>query len=191
MGGDDAELIRRWQDGDEPAFEALVRRWQDPIGRFLARLAGPDDAADLTQEVFLRMHEVFLRARGGYRENGEFRGWLYRVALNAARDASRRERRRPAASSHEPPEVPDPALSADDELRRQERERAVRQALADLPIDQRAVLVLRHYENLSFEAMSVLLKAPASTLKSRFAAALAQLRARLKQAGWLPEDFCT
>src|SRR5262249_58999366 len=55
MGCDDAELIARWRRGDRTAFEALVRRWQQPIGRFLFRLTGrADTAGDLCQEVFLR-----------------------------------------------------------------------------------------------------------------------------------------
>lgn len=186
MGGEDAELIRRWQDGDEPAFEAVVRRWQPCIARFLARLAGADAASDLTQEVFLRVHQ----ARGTYRENGEFRPWLYRIALNAARDDARRERRRPPrATGDAANERTDASPAGDEPLRRSERHDAVRQALDGLPHDLREVLVLRHYEQLNFESMSRLLNVPASTLKSRFAAALEQLRVRLKQAGWLAEDF--
>src|SRR5687767_1627656 len=90
MGRDDAELVERWRRGERAAFEALVRRWQQPIGRFLFRLTGrAETAGDLCQEVFLRAWHAGPR----YREAGAFSAWLYRIALNAARDAARRGRR--------------------------------------------------------------------------------------------------
>src|SRR5437899_1721127 len=89
MGSEDAELVRRWQDGEASAFEALVRRWQQPIGRFVARLSGSNDRAqDLCQEVFLRLFQAGPR----YRERGAFSTWLYQIALNVTRDAARRRR---------------------------------------------------------------------------------------------------
>src|SRR5207245_5028377 len=87
MGGDDADLMKRWQRGESAAFEALVRRWQDPLARFVARLLGPGEGVqDLCQEIFLRFYQAGPR----YRENGAFAPWLYRIALNIVRDASRR-----------------------------------------------------------------------------------------------------
>src|SRR5206468_10224374 len=79
--------------GDAAAFAALVERWQQPVARFLARLVGPDRTADLCQEVFLRV----LRAAPRYRERGQFSTWLFRIALNVARDAGRRLRHAPSA----------------------------------------------------------------------------------------------
>src|SRR5262245_59118968 len=94
MSQHDADLVRRWQHGDAAAFEALVRRWQQPVGRFLARLADREELVqDLCQEVFLRVY----RAGPRYRETGTFSTWLYQIALNVARDAARRRQRR-----HEP-----------------------------------------------------------------------------------------
>ncbi len=91
---DDADLMRRWQQGDAGAFVDLTRRWQQPMARFLSRLVGqPDQVADLCQEVFLRFYLKGPR----YRENGTFSTWLYQIALNAARDAGRRARRTPRA----------------------------------------------------------------------------------------------
>src|SRR5438132_9166499 len=88
----DAELMRRWQQGEAAAFEALVRRWEHPLGRFLSRLVvRPELVQDLCQEVFLRVYQ----AGPGYRETGAFSTWVYRIALNAARDAGRRRRHAP------------------------------------------------------------------------------------------------
>jgi RNA polymerase sigma-70 factor (ECF subfamily) len=183
MGRDDPDLIRRWQRGDEDAFADLVRRWQAPVGRFLARLAGRADLVpDLCQEVFLR---VYL-ARARYREAGAFSTWLYRIALNVGRDALRRHRRDPQPLSETDPPA---ALGlAEAHCEQQELARAVAGALAELPGPLREVLVLRHYEGLSFEEIARLLGAPASTLKSRFAAALGRLRVRLQQLGWSHEE---
>jgi RNA polymerase sigma-70 factor (ECF subfamily) len=181
MEPSDADLIRLWQTGDLRAFEDLVRRWQAPIGRLLARLAGARAAADLCQEVFLRVYQAGPR----YRENGAFRTWLYRIALNAARDNGRRRQHEPAPlAGHEPLDHVAPAEA----LCRREEIELVSSALAELPEALREVLVLRHHESLSFEEIARLTGTPASTLKSRFAVALARLRSRLEQMGYCPED---
>ena len=180
MGRTDAELMRRWRHGDAAAFAALVERWQQPVARFLTRLLGrPDRTADLCQEVFLRV----LQAAPRYRESGQFAPWLFRIALNVARDAGRRLR-------HAPARLPDLAGAAPTDVlcERRELARVVACAVAELPPPLREVLALRHDQGLSFEAMARLLDTPASTLKSRFAAALHRLRDRLHELGWSFEE---
>src|SRR5205823_6012468 len=130
--------------------------------------------------VFLR---VYL-AGPHYREQGAFATWLYRIALNLARDAARRRPPRPLFD-HQPA---DGAAAAESVCERRELADAVASALDELPPPLREVLVLRHYEGMNFEAMSRLLGQPASTLKSRFAAALGRLRVRLKHLGWAHEE---
>ena len=181
---DDATLIRRWQRGDAAALAALVERWQTPVARFLARLAGRDRAADLCQETFLRL----IRSPHGYREQGTFSTWLFQVALNVARDAGRRWA--PTAAVSPRPESARGALSdpPDALLERDELARAVADAVRNLPAGLREVLALRHDAGLNFEAMARLTGTPASTLKSRFAAALTRLRDQLAQVGYLAEE---
>jgi RNA polymerase sigma-70 factor, ECF subfamily len=182
MASQDAELIERWQNGDPAAFELLVRRWQQPMGRFLRRLTGEGDLTpDLCQEVFLRAY----RAGPRYRQNGAFSTWLYRIAINVARDAARRKR---PQTSLRGAEVTDSSPSAEAACERLELKELVVQALAELPEELRLVLVLRHYEQMSFEDIARLTGSPASTLKSRFAAALNRLRVRLEQLGWGPQE---
>jgi RNA polymerase sigma-70 factor (ECF subfamily) len=183
MDQHDADMMRRWQEGDAGAFEELVRRWQQPVGRLVSRLAGnPDQAADLCQEVFVRL---YMKA-AGYRESGAFSSWLYQIALNVTRDAARRSRRAPLPlEEHDPPAA---AASGEAACEYQELTRLVQEALADLPAPLREVLVLRHYQDMNFEQMARLLNTAASTLKSRFAVALTRLRGRLKQLGWSPEE---
>ena len=182
MGHDDAEPTRRWQQGDPTAFADLVRCWQQPVARFLARLVGRTELIqDLCQEVFLRVH----LARDRYRETGAFGTWLYRIALNVARDAARRRPQPQPLADREPVSTAPPA---EDRCERRELAQLLAQAVAELPPPLREVLVLRHYEEMSFEQMARVLAVPATTLKSRFAVALNRLRTRLQQLGWGPEE---
>ena len=160
--------MRRWSAGDRSAFEEIVRAWERPVGRFLVRLTrNPDLAGDLTQEVFLR---VYLKG-ARYTHGGTFKTWLYQIALNLARDAARKHARRPHQTllHAEPSAHDEPAFDT-----RQQAE-VVNAALAELPDPLREVVILRHYEDLSFEAMARLLGVPATTLKSRFAVAMKKL----------------
>mgnify|MGYP002623200455 FL=1 len=173
MAAKDADLMHRWTTGDDLAFEQLVTQWQPAVTRLLGRLVGHSEtAADLSQEVFLRVYQ----ARNRYAENGAFSSWLYKIALNVARDHSRR---RLTVSL---PEQDSLAAGSDPAWDSMNRETAVmlREALADLPAQQREVLVLRHSENMNFEQISRLLDVPASTLKSRFSTALRRLRVTLR-----------
>jgi RNA polymerase sigma-70 factor (ECF subfamily) len=183
MGNQDAEWVERWQRGDAAAFEALVRRWQQPMARFLYRFTGQTELIpDLCQEVFLRLYH----ARDRYRETGSFATWLYRIALNVARDAARRRRHDPAPlADHDPP---DRGAAAESVCRRRELREVVARAVASLPEPLRLVLVLHHDEGLCFEEIARLTATPASTVKSRFAAALARLRAALEPLGYGPKE---
>jgi RNA polymerase sigma-70 factor (ECF subfamily) len=177
MGHADDELMRRWRRGDAAAFAAIVDRWQQPVARFLTRIVGrPDRVPDLCQEVFLRV----LRAAPRYRESGKFSTWLFQIALNVARDAARRGRNEPG---------PLPEIGAEDDgCEQRELSHVVACAVAELPPQQREVLALRHDQGMSFEEMARVLNTPASTLKSRFAAALHRLRTRLHELGWSFEE---
>lgn len=172
----DADLMRRWQEGDLRAFEDLVRRWQAPVARLVGRLTQAESAGDLCQEVFLRV----FRAGPRYRESGTFAAWIRRIAMSVARDAGRRQRPRGISPCADEPLD---AFAPADALCRRETVEQVQQALEELPETLREVLVLRHYEGLNFEEIARLTSTPASTLKSRFAAALQRLRIRLGALG--------
>jgi RNA polymerase sigma-70 factor (ECF subfamily) len=174
MDVNDADLIGQWQQGEAEAFTVLVRRWQQPVARFLTHLVGrAEQVPDLCQEVFLRLYHALPR----YREAGTFSTWLYRIALNVARDAGRRRRREPVPLGNGEPAAH--ALSPAAACERRELARLVAREVAELPEPLRLVLVLRHYEQMPFEEIARLTGTPASTLKSRFTAALARLRNRL------------
>ena len=174
MDPSDADVIERWRAGDPAAFALLVRRWQRRMARFLVHITNRSDvAADLCQEVFLRVYQAGPR----YRECGQFSAWLSRIALNVARDFTRRRL---------PHTLPLPScnsatygLAPDAICEQRETSKLVAEAVAELPEALRLVLVLRHYEEMSFEEIARLTATPSSTLKSRFTAALNQLRTRL------------
>lgn len=169
------EPDREWRNGDATAFAALVRRWQQPVARLLFHLVGRDEmVADLCQEVFLRVYAH----RSRYRETGTFAGWLYRIALNVARDANRRRRKEPLDLGDV--ETPAGGPSPEAICEQAESDRLIARTVAELPEPLRVVLVLRHYEEMSFEQIARLLGEPASTVKSRFSAALLRLRQRLR-----------
>src|SRR5262245_28005364 len=180
MSREDPDHMRRWLAGDPAAFADLVARWQQPVARFVARLAGAARAADLCQEVFLRVLQAWPR----YRETGHFSTWLFRIAVNVARDAGRRSRTTPVPLPADDP--PGLDTTADALCERRELARAVAVAVAELPPPLREVLALRHDEGMSFEEMARVLGAPASTLKSRFAVALTRMRRRPGELGPSP-----
>jgi RNA polymerase sigma-70 factor (ECF subfamily) len=164
-----------WRNGSAAAFEVLVRRWQQPVARLLFHLVGRAELVpDLCQEVFLRVYEH----RGRYRETGAFAHWLYRIARNVARDANRRRHKEPLALGSVEPASAGP--SPETACEQAERGLLIARTIAELPEPLRLVLVLRHYEEMSFEQIALLLGEPASTVKSRFGAALRWLRQRLQ-----------
>jgi RNA polymerase sigma-70 factor (ECF subfamily) len=164
-----------WQSGSPAAFEMLVSRWQQPVTRFLFHLVGSEElVSDLCQEVFLRVYEN----RSRYRESGTFAAWLYRIALNVARDFLRRRRHEPCRLDDVEPPATGPSPEAACE--QAERGRLIARTIAALPEPLRVTLVLRHYEEMSFEQIARMLGEPASTIKSRFSAALQRLRERLR-----------
>jgi RNA polymerase sigma-70 factor (ECF subfamily) len=138
-------------------------------------------AEDLTQETFLR---VFARRKEyqAYQASGKFSTWLWRIALNLCYDELRRRKRREKTIFHEEGGEPLADLEAfaamdaapDRSLAERERSGMVQRALDELPEIYRAVLVLRHYEDLKFREIAEVLGVPEGTVKSRMAEALTQ-----------------
>jgi RNA polymerase sigma-70 factor (ECF subfamily) len=181
----DHELMHRSRLGDPTAFDELVRRWENPIGRVVARLLGTgSEVEDVCQEVFLRV----LRAKDRYQESGAFSTWLYRIALNLARDTLRRRKRwswLPLADQ----ELKSPAPPAAHDFDRRELGRQVELALAALPEPLREVLVLKHFGQLTLAEIALVAGLPTSTIKSRVQTALERLRSELARRGIDEQDL--
>lgn len=167
-------LIQRASQGDEQAFTQLVERYQNQVYRQALRMLNhPEDAADVTQEVFLKA----WRNLPAFRRDSSLSTWLYRLTDHAAIDLLRRERKRQGDASLDDAaqelaaQIPCPAPTPEQAAERQELRRAVTQGLAQLPLEQRRVLVLRELQGLSYEEMAGLLSLPLGTVKSRVARA--------------------
>ncbi len=163
MAGDEA-LVDRAAAGELDAFEVLVRRYRPLVLRVAARIVGPSDADDVTQDAFLRAFHRLPQFRG----DSPFRAWLLRIAHNAALDALSRKR----APAHEPTDEDDfveqPARRTPaEELEISERRRRLALKLAQVPPAHRTVLVLRDLEGLSYEEIAQITDSPLGSVKGR------------------------
>ena len=172
---DEQTWITRAQHGDRQAFGELVRWHREGVVNVVYRMSGDANLAeDAAQEAFLRAWQNL----GRYNPRFAFRSWVYRIALNAAIDALRRER--PAADlAAEPRASGDPGPEA--WLEHKQQAEQVRQAVLGLSPASRAVLVLREYEGLSYAEIADALEIPLGTVMSRLNYARGQLRRALSR----------
>lgn len=169
----EATLIDNARSGDRHAYGELVRRHHDGVIRVVYRMCGdPALAEDAAQEAFLR---AWLNL-SGFKPGTSLRSWLYRIAVNAALDALRRDKRTVEAEIGEL-DLPDPGQGPEAAYLQKERETAVRTAILSLPEASRSVLVLREYGDLSYREIAASLGIPLGTVMSR----LNYARLRLKE----------
>jgi len=183
----DLVLVRRTLRGDLGAFEALVERHRDVVFRVAARIAGRNDAEDVSQDAFLR---AFHRLRR-FRADASFRAWLLQITHNAAVDHLARRRIEPV---EEPDRERDPerevARLPAERLESRERIARLESKLRGLSPDRRAVLVLRDVEGLSYEEIAAITNAPLGTVKVRLFRARRELIEMLRRNAYdweLPE----
>jgi RNA polymerase sigma-70 factor (ECF subfamily) len=170
--GDEA-LVERVAEGSSAAFETLFERYRDRVFQFvLWQLdAGRDAAEDLTQEIFFQVY----RSASTFRHRSSFRTWLYSLARNVCRHHERKHRRE---SGEAVPDLAGDGSDALDRLTAAEDRARVRQAVAALPREQRSALLLRDWEELSYQEIAVVLDIPLGTVRSR----LHNARSALAQA---------
>ena len=169
----DDVLIRRCRDGDRTAFVTLVRRYRGPIYNCAYRVLGrEEDASDVTQGVFLKV----IQRLDQYDANYKFFSWIYRMALNDALNLLRdRGRETPMEEGMDRPadERANPEVQANE---KQEAHR-IQQALMGMKVSDRAVLVLRHFSDCTYEEIADIMELDVKTVKSR----LYEARQRLRQ----------
>lgn len=189
---DDEALVRRFHDGDGAALGPLIEKYQDRVFRTCLRLCGnPDDAADLTQDVFVRVFETLK----GFAGRSGFYTWLFRIAVNMSISHRRKAHTRRTTSLDAPRAGPDgspgdsaaqslAAASAPPDRASADRERcnAVSAALADLDDEHRTILVLRDVEDFDYGEVAEILEVPVGTVKSRLHRARMALKAKLESA---------
>lgn len=186
MAVSDEDLVARSIDGDVDSFNQLVRRWERPIYALAYRTIGrEEDARDIAQDTFLRA----FRALPGFKGQAKFSSWLYRIALNLCRDWMRRQRRTPLVAAPEGVDLVElaaeqgPVESIEELVARQEMSRAVAEAMAALPEEQRTAIILKEYHGLTFQEIADLQNCPLSTVKTRLYQGLTVLRRQLDAAG--------
>jgi RNA polymerase sigma-70 factor (ECF subfamily) len=190
-GGAQAQFLERLRSGDAVTFNRLVEERHGDIYALLYRLTeDPEEARDLTQETFLQA----FRNIAGFRGEADLRTWLYRIAVNQARNRWRwwKRRRRDKTVSLDAPTsdenstplsaglANDRAADPEEQALARERERALLAALATLSRPYREVIVLRDIEGLSYEEVAQALDMNIGTVKSRLSRGRDELRRRLE-----------
>ena len=168
----DLELVRRVQKGERGAFDLLVLRYQHKVVKLVARLLrDPTEAEDVAQEAFVKAY----RAIASFRGDSAFYTWLYRIAVNTARNTMASRQRRPldyeadlseseqsvVESRMRHIDTPEAAALTD------EIHQTVNGAIAALPEDLRTAIVLREIEGLSYEEIAEAMDCPVGTVRSR------------------------
>ena len=175
---EDSALMLRYQDGDVAAFEALYRRHNDALYRYLLRLCRHRATAE---DVFQESWGKIIKARGSYRPTAKFTTFLYRVAHNCFIDYLRRNRRHAQTANVEPDSQPDAGESPDMLAERSLARRRLDKALQTLPDEQRDVFLLHEEAGLNLEQIASVTGSNRETVKSRLRYAVKKLRAAIDE----------
>ncbi len=182
----DAELVARVQRGDKQAFDLLVLKYQRKIMRLLSRMIRePSEIEDVAQEAFIKAYRALPQFRG----ESAFYTWLYRIAINTARNWLAQNNRRPSTPSAQENEDGE-TFDATDNLTdssNPESEMASRQiadtvnkAINDLPEDLRNAIVMREIDGMSYEDIAESMSCPIGTVRSRIFRAREAIATRLR-----------
>ena len=172
----EAELVKDAQHGDRNAFSELVRIHARGVFNVVYRMCGNElIAEDAAQETFIRAWQNL----SSYRPQTPLRNWLYRIAFNAGMDMLRKEKRI-LPNSIEDMQLTDGQPGLESLVSQQERTQLVQKAILSLPDASRAVLILREYEELSYQDISATLDIPIGTVMSRLNYARKLLKDKLE-----------
>lgn len=181
----DQDLVKRVQQGERGAFDVLVRKYQHKILKLVSRyIHDPYEAMDVTQEAFLKTYRALPKFRG----DSAFYTWLYRIAINTAKNYLIAQGRRPLET-----DIDSQVLEQNGGLGhlrdvdtpehlmlRDEIERTIYQAIEDLPEDLRTAVTLREMEGMSYEEIAQTMSCPVGTVRSRIFRAREAIDKRLK-----------
>jgi RNA polymerase sigma-70 factor (ECF subfamily) len=169
----DQQLVVRVQKGDKAAFDLLVRKYQHRIAKLVSRyVSDRAEVDDVTQEAFIKAY----RAIKGFRGDSAFYTWLYRIAINTAKNYLVALGRRPLSTDMEAEEAESSAAvnlnlrdvaTPERHLLADEIARTVERSLAALPEDLRTAITLREIEGLSYEEIADVMDCPIGTVRSR------------------------
>ncbi len=181
----DLRTIRRCKRGEEAAFAEILGRYRTPIYNLCYRMTrNQEDAVDLGQEVFIKVFNLLDR----FDENYAFSSWLFRIATNHCIDFLRRKRMRfqsiesstGADGEEYELQLPDQGPAPDTVLQRKEALDRLEEVIADLPPHYKAITLLRHDQQLSYEEIAEVLDLPLGTVKARIHRARNMIQQMLK-----------
>ena len=169
----DQQLVERVKRGDKRAFDLLTLKYQHRIAQLVARTIGNrHEVLDITQEAFIKAY----RALPGFRGDSQFYTWLYRIAVNTAKNYLAARSRRPFQVDGEADGSnflesgrgsPSDIASPETQLTRDELAQTINRALDDLPEELRAAVTLRELQYLSYEEIAEVMDCPVGTVRSR------------------------
>jgi RNA polymerase sigma-70 factor, ECF subfamily len=182
----DQQLVERAQRGDKRAFELLVAKYQRKLGRLLSRMVrDPAEVEDVTQEAFIKAY----RALPSFRGDSAFYTWLYRIAINTAKNyLVALGRRAPTttefdnedAENFDDAEALRDSATPEDHLHGKQIAETVNRAMATLPEDLRTAITLREIDGLAYEEIATLMNCPIGTVRSRIFRAREAIAAELR-----------
>jgi len=188
---EEARLIEACREGDASAFNLLVWRWEKPLFNFVYKYVGhADTAEDLVQETFVRVLKNIER----YTHRGSFSTWLYRIAINLCKDHLKKKRL-PMVSLHDyyttasgekvyvKDRVAGDGPAADAVVGAEDLGETVRRLLSGLPEEQRVVILMKEYQEMTFREIAEVLEVPEGTVKSRLYHGLRTMRSQLERMG--------
>lgn len=168
----DLTIVRRVQDGDDAAFNLLVKKYQHKVANLVARYVyDAGEIEDITQEVFVKAY----RAIAGFRGDSAFYTWLYRIAINTAKNHLVAQSRRPPNTDVEAQDAESSDVgynlrdisTPESNLLSQEMARRVAKAVRELPDELRLAITLRELEGLSYDEIASVMECPIGTVRSR------------------------
>lgn len=168
----DQQLVVRVQEGDKRAFDLLVLKYQHKVHAIVGRFVrDTDEVADVVQEAFIKAYRALPKFRG----ESQFYTWLYRIAVNTAKNYLVSRSRRPPGSDvdiddaeyYSGSEYLKDLGTPENQLFRDELESVIVKSIAELPEDLRTSVTLREYEGLSYEEIAEIMECPVGTVRSR------------------------
>ena len=178
----DQQLVVRVQEGDKRAFDLLVLKYQHKVHAIVGRFVrDTDEVADVVQEAFIKAYRALPKFRG----ESQFYTWLYRIAVNTAKNYLVSRSRRPPGSDvdiddaeyYSGSEYLKDLGTPENQLFRDELESVIVNSIAELPEDLRTAVTLREYEGLSYEEIAEIMECPVGTVRSRIFRARASIDA--------------
>ena len=168
----DQLLVERVQKGDKTAFDLLINKYQHRIISLVSRYVGDQaEAMDVSQEAFIKAYRAIHKFRG----DSAFYTWLYRIAINTAKNWLVAKKRRPPASDIDAADAEQYDIDSrlkdrgtpENEMMRDEIKETVFKTIAELPDDLRTAIMLREIEGMSYEDIATTMECPIGTVRSR------------------------